>query len=98
MRAINFASVVFAICASAIWPDVALAACQCTCINGNVQAVCTNAIEIRPICAPRVCPITPPSVRPLNTPSVPPIGTKTCRMEQVLNPYTNQYEWKRICR
>lgn len=35
------------------------AACQCACVNGQVQPVCTSSIDIRPICTPRVCPIVP---------------------------------------
>lgn len=87
-----------AIGASAVLSSPAEAACQCSCVNGQVQPICTSSIDIRPICSPRICPIVPPAVRPIATPIVPPIGTRTCRMEQVVNPYTGQYEWKQICR
>jgi hypothetical protein len=79
-------------------PLEAAAACQCACVNGSVQAVCSSAIDLPPICAPTICPIAPPSVRPIDTPRVPPIGASYCQNEQVLNPVTGRYEWQQICR
>lgn len=37
----------------------ALAACTCRCVEGVIQPLCDNTIEIRPICPPTICPITP---------------------------------------
>ena len=74
------------------------ASCVCSCINGSMEAVCSNSIEVAPICPPRVCPITPASVQPINPPTVPPIGTKQCTQEQVYNENARKYEWKQICR
>ena len=71
--------------------------CQCSCINGQVAPICSNAMELKPICAPMICPIAPPSIAPLTPPSIPPLGTSRCRNQQVLNNKTNQYEWKLIC-
>jgi hypothetical protein len=31
------------------------------------------------------------------SPKVPPPGTSACRQVQVLNPDTDEYEWKTIC-
>ncbi|NHZ97471.1 hypothetical protein F2P46_17340 [Massilia sp. CCM 8734] len=76
----------------------ASAACECSCVGGQVQAICQSSLEVRPICPPRVCPITPPAVPPISTPSVPPIGTKQCKNEQVYNNVSGRYEWKEICR
>lgn len=87
-----------ALAASALYPSPAQASCQCSCVNGQVQPVCTSSIDVRPVCSPRICPIVPPAVRPIATPVVPPVGTRSCRMEQVLNPNTGQYEWRSICR
>lgn len=80
------------------FPFEATARCQCTCVNGSLQAVCSSAIDLPPICAPTICPIAPPSVRPIDTPRVPPIGATYCQNEQVLNPVTGRYEWRQICR
>lgn len=74
----------------------ASATCQCVCMNGNVEAVCSSSIDIQPICPPRVCPIVPPAVRPIDPPRVPPVGTSNCRSEQVWN--GEKYEWIEICR
>jgi hypothetical protein len=71
--------------------------CVCRCVDGEMTPICTNAIEVRPICPPTVCQIVPPSVQPINPPTVPPVGTSQCQNKQVLNPYTRQYEWKMIC-
>ena len=78
-------------------PTVALAECICSCVNGQVQPICSTAIEVRPVCGPRVCPIVPPSVQPIPAPRVPPIGTSKCGPKQVWNPSTGMYEWRVIC-
>lgn len=78
--------------------DDAEASCQCTCINGQVRPVCTSSIDLPPICSPGICPIVPPSIKPIATPIVPPIGTRSCRLEQVMDPSTRRYEWKQVCR
>jgi hypothetical protein len=33
----------------------------------------------------------------IQAPTIPPIGTSSCAPVQVLNPRTNQYEWRRVC-
>lgn len=75
----------------------ASASCVCRCVNGEVVPLCTSSLDLAPICAPRVCPLTPPSIAPLDSLRLPPLGTTSCRQEQVLNPYTGRYEWKRVC-
>lgn len=72
--------------------------CVCRCIGGEMRPVCQSPMEMPPICPPAVCPIVPPSIAPIGVPLVPPVGTTQCAPRQVLNPYTNQYEWKTICR
>ena len=74
------------------------AACVCRCVGGEVKALCSSSIDLPPICSPQICPITPPSIAPIQSPRVPPLGTTGCRMAQVLNPQTGQYEWREICR
>jgi hypothetical protein len=71
--------------------------CVCRCVNGSVEPICSSSIDLPPICAPTICPIVPPSIAPIQPPTVPPIGTSYCSQQQVLNPYTNQYEWRRVC-
>jgi hypothetical protein len=72
--------------------------CVCRCVDGAVEAICTRAIDVRPLCQPAVCPVVPPRVAPVNPPTVPPPGTAGCRPEQVLNPATGRYEWRQLCR
>lgn len=71
--------------------------CQCACVDGKVEAVCSSTIAIKPVCAPRVCDIVPPSIKPIDTPTIPPIGTDKCDLKQVLNEQTREYEWRRLC-
>ncbi len=78
-------------------PNIVLASCYCTCVNGQEEAICDNAMEIRPICPPTTCPVVTPSTQPIEAPTTPPVGTQGCHQEQVLNSYTGQYEWKQIC-
>jgi hypothetical protein len=40
----------------------ARAECTCLCVEGNVQAVCDNSVEPRPLCGPTWC-APPPDVR-----------------------------------
>ena len=82
---------------SGLSSSAAYASCQCVCMGGEVQAVCSSTLDIEPICPPRVCSITPPSVAPIQAPRVPPIGTSNCVQRQVYNDRTHQYEWKEVC-
>lgn len=95
---VRYSTAVIALAAFFGGAGSAEASCQCSCVNGKATPVCTSSIDIRPICAPRICPIAPPAVTPISPPSIPPLGTKTCRMAQVLNPATGLYEWRNLCR
>ena len=77
--------------------STANASCTCECVNGQVEAICSNSMELRPLCAPRLCPLVNPSLKPLDSLTLPPLGTTTCTNMQVYNPYTYQYEWEEIC-
>ena len=90
MRLILFSVLVFVSFAVA-------ARCECKCVNGNVQAICSSTLDMKPLCSPNVCPLVTPSVQPLQTPMVPPIGTSNCEKQQVYNAYTRKYEWKTLC-
>lgn len=72
--------------------------CVCRCTNGENVPLCSSTLEIPPICPLRVCPIAPPSIEPIQAPQLPPLGTQNCWQQQVLNPNTNQYQWRRVCR
>jgi hypothetical protein len=95
LRACYFA--LFVLFVGAISSDVS-AACVCRCVNGAMQPLCSSAMDIPPNCPPTICQIVPPSMQPIPTPTIPPIGTTHCSPQQVLNPYTRQYEWRTVCR
>jgi hypothetical protein len=75
----------------------AYANCECACVNGQIEAVCTSAQGIKPFCPPKICAYTPPSIAPVQQPRVPPMGTSECVQKQVYNTYTHVYEWQEVC-
>jgi hypothetical protein len=79
-------------------PNVASAECRCSCVNGEIEAVCTSASELPPVCAPRACNARP--VRASLIAQKRQIGTipkSECRETEVLNPRTGSYVVKQIC-
>jgi hypothetical protein len=72
------------------------ASCTCQCVDGEMQPLCSSAIDIPPICPPRVCPIAGPSIAPINPPTIPPLGTSSCRQAQVCDRYGN-CRWQQVC-
>lgn len=77
----------------------AAAQCQCACVNGRVQAICSSAFDLKPLCPPRMCPATGiPGLPPLAGNDLPPLGTTQCRNVKVYNPQTRRYEWRKVCR
>jgi len=85
-----------ALIVSLLFAREALAVCECRCVSGSMQPLCSSSLDIQPPCV-GICPIVPPSIPPIETPRIPPIGTTRCRNEQVLNPNTRQYEWREVC-
>jgi len=76
-------------------PIPAFAMCTCECVDGAVQALCDNALEVAPVCPARICPAVPPS---LPSPSMrPPAGASAYRAVQMLNPLPERYQWRQIC-
>jgi hypothetical protein len=41
------------------------ASCVCRCVDGQMQPLCTSAIDLRPICPMGACAMAPPSIAPL---------------------------------
>jgi hypothetical protein len=75
----------------------AAASCECRCVNGEMQPLCSSSIDIPPICPATICLIPPPSIAPIQPARIPPLGTSHCSPQQVLNPATRQYEWRSLC-
>jgi D-serine deaminase-like pyridoxal phosphate-dependent protein len=72
----------------------ALAGCYCNCIDGQMQAVCTNSYDVGP-----VCPATP-CARPTTPRLAPPplAGSRSsCRDQQVCDAF-QRCEWKVVCK
>ena len=80
-----------------IFSQTIYANCVCRCMNGEMVPICSNTMEMPPMCPSQMCPMTPPSMKPMDPMTMPPMGTKSCTNQQVLNTYTHQYEWKLIC-
>ena len=83
--------------ATLLFATVAHADCVCRCVGGKVRPICTSSLDLPPICPIDLCPLAPPSIAPLPSLQLPPIGTSQCRQVQVLNPVTQQYEWRTLC-
>jgi hypothetical protein len=73
------------------------AGCDCTCVNGEVRAICSSALDVETICTPYRCPVVPPSIEPIQQPRVQSIGTSTCDQRQIYNEVTRQPEWREVC-
>ena len=87
------------VCASIfVFGHAAYANCECTCVNGHVQALCQSAVDLPPLCPPQLCPLQTPSIAPIPQAQLPPLGTTHCEQAQVLNPRTGMYEWRQVCR
>ncbi len=72
------------------------ASCTCHCVDGEMEALCGSALDIRPICPPRICPIAGPSIAPINPPTIPPLGTSSCRQARVCDSFGN-CRWQQVC-
>jgi hypothetical protein len=73
------------------------ATCDCVCKDGQVQAVCSSKLDIKPTCPPRVCPKAQPSIKPSQPPKVQPVGKKKCIHKQIYNDLTHKYESRELC-
>ena len=76
----------------------ASAACKCSCVNAQIEAVCTSQTDLPPVCAPRTCTAKPLHAALVNESSVASSSTKQCHETQMLNPQTGAYVSKQVCR
>lgn len=77
----------------------ASAACKCSCVEGQIEAVCSLPSELPPVCAPRACtakPLHAALIAADKTPAGTP-ATRQCHETQVLNPQTGAYVSKQVC-
>ena len=73
------------------------ASCVCRCVEGEMRALCSSAIDVKPICPATACGLPPASIAPIRPERLPPPGTFQCERRQVLDPATGKYEWRRLC-
>jgi hypothetical protein len=75
---------------------VAHASCVCECVDGRMQPICQNAIDLPPLCPMTLCPLASPSIAPLPRPTLPPLGTSQCRQARVCDRFGN-CQWQQVC-
>src|SRR5258708_10743077 len=73
------------------------AECVCQCVDGRMQPLCQNSIDLPPLCPPTICPITSPSIAPINPAILPPLGTSQCHQARACGTFGN-CQWQQICR
>jgi hypothetical protein len=72
------------------------AGCTCQCVNGQMQPLCSSALDIAPPCM-GICGPVAPSIAPINPPTIPPPGTTSCRQAQICDQFGN-CRWQQVCR
>ncbi len=77
----------------------ARADCECACLDGLNQPVCSSDTDARPSCPDVVCTIAPPAVSEEEDvePELPP-PRRVCRDEMEWDPIFREYERVRVCR
>ncbi|MGH8173946.1 MAG: hypothetical protein ACREPX_12455 [Rhodanobacteraceae bacterium] len=75
----------------------AFAACACSCVNGQIEAVCRLPSELPPVCAPRACTVKAPKATLVNQSAIAANSTKQCHETHVLNPQTGTWVEKQVC-
>jgi hypothetical protein len=84
-----------AVLVASVSTDV-LADCRCSCVNGQIEAVCKLPSDLPPVCAPRACTVKPKAT--LVNQSTVAANTKQCHETLVPNPQTGSYVSKTVCR
>jgi hypothetical protein len=75
----------------------ASAACKCSCVNGQIEAVCQLQTDLPPVCAPRTCTAKPIRAALIGADKTPTPAARQCHETQVLNPQTGAYISKQVC-
>lgn len=75
----------------------ASAACQCSCVEGQIEPVCAAATDLPPVCAPRACTLKQPSGTLVSQSQTAANTTKQCRTSLVRSPQTGSYVSKQVC-
>jgi hypothetical protein len=86
-----------AVLVASVSTDV-LADCKCSCVNGQIEAVCRLPSELPPVCAPKACTVKAPKPMLVNQTNVATNRSKECRETLKFNEATGAYIAQQVCR
>jgi len=72
--------------------------CRCSCVNGQIEAVCKLPSDLPPACAPRACTVKAPKALLVNQTNIATNRPKECRETLKLNEATGAYIAQQVCR
>jgi hypothetical protein len=75
----------------------ASADCRCSCVNGEIEPVCSASTDLPPVCAPRACSLKTANVTPVNQARITQAGSLQCHMELIPSTRVDRYDWKKVC-
>jgi hypothetical protein len=71
----------------------------CQCVNGELAAIYSGNVSVKPVCAPRTCPAPTESLSMARNLQVSAQGGGSdCKPVQVMDTISGKYEWKVLCR
>jgi hypothetical protein len=71
----------------------------CQCVNGELAAIYSGNVSVKPVCAPRTCPAPTASLLMAKNLQVSAQGGGSdCKPVQVMDTISGKYEWKVLCR
>ena len=77
--------------------ETANAGCTCECVNGRMQPLCENSLDMPPICPPTICPIMAPSLPRFQRPWYHRSVHQECQPAQSCDTFEN-CRWETVCR
>ena len=82
---------------ASLFASEAFANCYCRCVDGASRPVCTNNLEVPPICSQQNCAVAP-SVQPVQPLDQSIGGSPMCDSVEVFNRRTGRWETRPVCR
>lgn len=77
-------------------PTAASAACKCSCVDGQIEPVCSTNSELPPACSARACSVKPTRASLVSLDKSD-LNKGQCQEKLVLNPQTGAYIPKKVC-
>jgi hypothetical protein len=75
----------------------ASAACKCSCVEGQIEPVCSTNSELPPACSARACTVKPTRAALVSLDKSDLSNKGQCRETLVLNQQTGAYVPKKVC-